>query len=133
MAKTRSRIRFQATLLRPAPTGKIVSWAFATLPKGASAKLLSRPGRAPSGRTSQPPRVGTGSTRLIPPNGPRRACVASTAPARCSRPDTGARAASIGPGSIVGASVPPKLRLLPNHPEAEHEQSLLDFRLPHDP
>jgi hypothetical protein len=37
-----SKIRFSATLLRPAATAKAVSWTFLTLPKEASAKLPSR-------------------------------------------------------------------------------------------
>ena len=37
-----SRIRFKATLLRPAATGKAGSWTFLILPKSASAKLPSR-------------------------------------------------------------------------------------------
>jgi uncharacterized protein DUF1905/bacteriocin resistance YdeI/OmpD-like protein len=41
-AKTASKIRFLATLFRPATTAKAVSWTFLTLPKEASAKLPSR-------------------------------------------------------------------------------------------
>jgi hypothetical protein len=37
-----SKIRFSATLLRPAASAKAVSWTFLTLPKEASAKLPSR-------------------------------------------------------------------------------------------
>jgi len=37
-----SRIRFRATLHRPAATSKAVSWTFLNLPKNASAKLPSR-------------------------------------------------------------------------------------------
>jgi hypothetical protein len=37
-----SRIRFSATLFRPAATTRAVSWTFLTLPKEASAKLPSR-------------------------------------------------------------------------------------------
>ncbi len=37
-----SKIRFSATLFRPAATAKAVSWTFLTLPKEASAKLPSR-------------------------------------------------------------------------------------------
>jgi hypothetical protein len=36
------KIRFKATLVRPAATGKAQSWAFLTLPKAASAKLPSQ-------------------------------------------------------------------------------------------
>jgi hypothetical protein len=39
---TESKIRFSATLFRPAATAKAVSWTFLTLPKEASAKLPSR-------------------------------------------------------------------------------------------
>lgn len=39
---TASKIRFTATLFRPAATAKAVSWTFLTLPKEASAKLPSR-------------------------------------------------------------------------------------------
>src|SRR5262245_2197961 len=39
---TERKIRFSATLLRPAATTKTVSWTFLTLPKKASAKLPSR-------------------------------------------------------------------------------------------
>ena len=39
---TESKIRFRATLFRPAATTKAVSWTFLTLPKEASAKLPSR-------------------------------------------------------------------------------------------
>src|SRR5947209_16197205 len=39
---TASKIRFSATLLRPAATAKAVAWTFITLPKEASAKLPSR-------------------------------------------------------------------------------------------
>ena len=42
MTKTASKIRFKATLFRPAATAKVVSWTFLTLPKNASAKLPSR-------------------------------------------------------------------------------------------
>ncbi len=42
MTKTASKIRFRAKLLRPAPTPKVGSWTFLTLPKNASAKLPSR-------------------------------------------------------------------------------------------
>jgi len=41
-SKTASKIRFSATLFRPAGTAKAVSWTFLTLPKEASAKLPSR-------------------------------------------------------------------------------------------
>jgi len=41
-SKTASKIRFSATLFRPAATAKAVSWTFLTLPKEASAKLPSR-------------------------------------------------------------------------------------------
>ena len=41
-SKTASRIRFSATLFRPAATAKAVSWTFLCLPKEASAKLPSR-------------------------------------------------------------------------------------------
>ena len=41
-SKTASRIRFSATLFRPAATAKAVSWTFLTLPKEASAKLPAR-------------------------------------------------------------------------------------------
>ena len=41
-AKTASKIRFSATLFRPAATAKAVSWTFLTLPKEASAKLPAR-------------------------------------------------------------------------------------------
>jgi len=41
-SKTASKIRFSATLLRPAANAKPVSWTFLTLPKEASAKLPSR-------------------------------------------------------------------------------------------
>ena len=41
-SKTASKIRFSATLFRPAATGKAVSWTFLTLPKEASSKLPSR-------------------------------------------------------------------------------------------
>lgn len=37
-----AKIRFTATLFRPAATGKAVSWTFLTLPKETSAKLPSR-------------------------------------------------------------------------------------------
>lgn len=39
---TDSKIRFRATLLRPAAATKAVSWTFLTLPKEASARLPSR-------------------------------------------------------------------------------------------
>jgi hypothetical protein len=39
---TASRIRFSATLFRPAATAKAVAWTFLTLPKEASVKLPSR-------------------------------------------------------------------------------------------
>ena len=42
MTKTASKIRFRATLFRPAATAKVGSWALLTLPKTASAKLPSR-------------------------------------------------------------------------------------------
>ncbi len=42
MTKTVSKIRFSATLFRPAATAKAVSWTFLTLPKQARAKLPSR-------------------------------------------------------------------------------------------
>src|SRR5204862_6660370 len=42
MTKTASKIRFRAKLFRPAPTAKVGSWTFLTLPKEASAKLPSR-------------------------------------------------------------------------------------------
>lgn len=42
MAKTSSRIRFEAQLLRPASEGKSASWTFLVLPKTASAKLPTR-------------------------------------------------------------------------------------------
>lgn len=42
MAKTASRIRFKAKLLRPAATAKDVSWSFLVLPKVASARLPTR-------------------------------------------------------------------------------------------
>jgi hypothetical protein len=41
-SKAASKIRFSATLLRPAATARAVSWTFLTLPKEASAKLPSR-------------------------------------------------------------------------------------------
>jgi len=41
-SKTASKIRFSATLLRPAATAKAVSWTFLKLPKEASSKLPSR-------------------------------------------------------------------------------------------
>ena len=41
-SRTASKIRFTATLLRPAATAKAVSWIFLTLPKEASSKLPSR-------------------------------------------------------------------------------------------
>lgn len=41
-SKAASKIRFRATLFRPATTTKAVSWSFLTLPKEASAKLPSR-------------------------------------------------------------------------------------------
>jgi hypothetical protein len=41
-SETASKIRFSATLFRPATTAKAVSWTFLTLPKEASAKLPSR-------------------------------------------------------------------------------------------
>jgi len=41
-SKTASKIRFSATLFRPAATAKAVSWTFLTLPKEASAMLPSR-------------------------------------------------------------------------------------------
>ncbi len=41
-SKTASKIRFSATLHRPAATAKPVSWTFLTLPKEASSKLPSR-------------------------------------------------------------------------------------------
>ena len=41
-SKTASKIRFSATLFRPAATAKAVSWTFLTLPKEASAKLPAR-------------------------------------------------------------------------------------------
>jgi hypothetical protein len=41
-SKTASKIRFSATLFRPAATTRAVSWTFLTLPKEASAKLPSR-------------------------------------------------------------------------------------------
>lgn len=41
-ARAGAKVRFRATLLRPATTGKAVSWSFLTLPKAASAKLPSR-------------------------------------------------------------------------------------------
>jgi len=40
--RSASKIRFSATLFRPAGTAKAVSWTFLTLPKEASAKLPSR-------------------------------------------------------------------------------------------
>jgi hypothetical protein len=40
--RSASKIRFSATLFRPAATAKAVSWTFLTLPKEASAKLPSR-------------------------------------------------------------------------------------------
>ncbi len=42
MTKTTSKVRFKATLFRPAETGKAESWTFLVLPKNASAKLPSR-------------------------------------------------------------------------------------------
>src|SRR5947208_15924146 len=42
MSKADCRIRFRATLFRPAATAKGSSWSFLTLPKKASAKLPSR-------------------------------------------------------------------------------------------
>ncbi len=42
MPGTASKIRFKAKLLRPAETGKDVSWTFLILPKIASARLPSR-------------------------------------------------------------------------------------------
>jgi hypothetical protein len=39
---TASKIRFSATLFRPAATARAVSWTFLTLPREASAKLPSR-------------------------------------------------------------------------------------------
>ena len=42
MTKTASKIRFRATLFRPAATAKVGSWTLLTLPKNASAKLPSR-------------------------------------------------------------------------------------------
>jgi hypothetical protein len=42
MARTVSKIRFNAKLLRPAASGKVGAWTFLTLPKNASAKLPSR-------------------------------------------------------------------------------------------
>ncbi|NOT01151.1 MAG: DUF1905 domain-containing protein [Phycisphaerales bacterium] len=41
-SETASKVRFRATLRRPAATGKAVSWTFLTLSKEASAKLPSR-------------------------------------------------------------------------------------------
>jgi hypothetical protein len=41
-SKTASKIRFRATLFRPAATAKAVAWTFLKLPKEASAKLPSR-------------------------------------------------------------------------------------------
>jgi hypothetical protein len=41
-ATTVSKIRFSATLLRPAATAKAVAWTFLTLPKEASGELPSR-------------------------------------------------------------------------------------------
>jgi len=41
-SKTAPKIRFSATLFRPAATAKAVSWSFLTLPKEASSKLPSR-------------------------------------------------------------------------------------------
>jgi hypothetical protein len=41
-SQTASKIRFSATLFRPAATAKAVSWTFLTLPKEASAQLPSR-------------------------------------------------------------------------------------------
>jgi len=41
-SQTACKIRFRATLLRPAGTAKAVTWTFLTLPKEASAKLPSR-------------------------------------------------------------------------------------------
>jgi hypothetical protein len=41
-AKSVFKIRFSATLLRPKPTAKAVSWTFLALPNEASAKLPSR-------------------------------------------------------------------------------------------
>ena len=41
-AQTASKIRFTATLFRPAATAKAVSWTFLNLPKEASAKLPAR-------------------------------------------------------------------------------------------
>ena len=41
-SQTASKIRFSATLFRPAGTAKAVSWTFLTLPREASAKLPSR-------------------------------------------------------------------------------------------
>ena len=41
-SKTASKIRFSATLFRPAAATKAESWTFLTLPKDASAKLPSR-------------------------------------------------------------------------------------------
>ncbi|MBA3726456.1 MAG: DUF1905 domain-containing protein [Armatimonadetes bacterium] len=42
MAQTASKIRFKATLHRPAGAAKVGSWTFLTLPKDASEKLPSR-------------------------------------------------------------------------------------------
>jgi len=42
MTTTASKIRFSATLLRPAATAKAGSWTFLTLPMDASARLPSR-------------------------------------------------------------------------------------------
>ncbi len=42
MTKTPSKIRFKATLLRPAESEKTDSWMFLILPKNASARLPSR-------------------------------------------------------------------------------------------
>lgn len=41
-SNTASKIRFTATLFRPATSARPVSWTFLILPKGASAKLPSR-------------------------------------------------------------------------------------------
>ncbi len=41
-ARAGAKVRFRATLLRPATTGKAVSWSFLTLPKAASEQLPSR-------------------------------------------------------------------------------------------
>jgi hypothetical protein len=42
MMKTASKIRFKATLYRPAQAGRAGSWTFLTVPRNASAKLPTR-------------------------------------------------------------------------------------------